>query len=58
MIKLSILFASFGLVGLGYFISDKDLAGQISCSIIVFGGYASAIAWNELNKHEEKIKKK
>jgi hypothetical protein len=55
MIKLSIIFASFGLIGIGYFISDGSLAGQISCGIISFGGYASAIAWNELNKHEERL---
>ena len=56
MIKLSMIFASFGLVGLGYYIATNSLAGQISCSIMAIGGYMGAIAWYELDKYEENNK--
>jgi hypothetical protein len=56
MIKLSLIFAAFGLIGIGYFIGINDIAGQISCGVVSVFGIATSIAWNELNKHEETLK--
>ena len=56
MIKISLISCAFGLICTGYYIGTNSVAGQISCVIISICGAASALAWNELNKHEEMLK--
>ena len=50
MIKISLLFASLGLIGIGYFIRTNEIAGQISCGIISTFGIVAAMAWHKLDE--------
>lgn len=54
MIIRCLVFAAVGLIGVGYFICDGQIAGQISCGIMAVFGISTAIAWNELDKWDAK----